>query len=207
METTGVSLSVMVPVPVTGTVLAAVAAESVICSLGSPSASSTVGTRTMKLVAPAGTDTVGPVMATKVRPLSNDTRAGAVSVPSVAVPDAGVMVTVVGVVLALVSVTVKSRLAPSATVGLETEPTRGLSLLLPPTPVPSSVMVVVDEAVPRVAPEGADRLTVKVSLPSNVASLVIATVTVCEVTPGAKVSVPVPPVKSAPAVAVPLAVA
>ena len=206
IETTGVSLSVIVPVPTIGAALTGVEAASVIASLVSPSTSLTVGTRTMKLVAPAGTATLGPVIGAKVRPPSNETWAGFVSVPSVAVPEAGVSATVVGVVLGLVSATVKSRLPPSTMVGLETEPTAGASLFVPPVPVPSSTMVVVDVAVPSVAPLGADRFTVKVSEPSKVVSLASVTVMVCEVTPGAKVSVPVAAVKSA-AVAVPFAVA
>ena len=206
IETTGVSLSVIVPVPVTGAVLIGVDAASVIASVGSPSVSGVLGTRTMKLVAPAGTLTVGPAIGVKVVPPSNDTSAGWVSVPSVAVPEAGVSVTVVGVVLGFVSVTVKSRLPPSTMVGLVTVPTAGASLLVPPVPVPSSTIVVVDVAVPSVAPLGADRFTVKVSEPSKVVSLERVTVMVCEVTPGAKVSVPVAAVKSA-AFAVPFAVA
>ena len=191
METSGVSLSVMVPVPVTGAALAGVDADKVMASVGSPSVSLTVGTRTMKLVAPAGTETVGPSTATKVTPLSNDTRAGLVSVPSVAEPDAGVSVTVVGVVLEFVSVTVKSRLLPSATVGLETEPTRGLSSSVPPGPVPSSVMVLVAVPVVMLALTGVFNTTEYVSAPSNTASLLIVTVIVWLVTPGANVSVPV----------------
>ena len=49
--------------------------------------------------------------------------------------------------------------------------------------------------------------TVKVSLPSKIVSLRIGTVIVRLVTPAAKFSVPLVAVKSAPAVAVPLAVA
>ena len=191
IETTGVSLSVIVPVPVTGAVFTGVEAASVNASVGSPSVSGVVGTRTMKLVAPAGTLTVGPAIGVKVVPPSNETSAGCVSVPSVAVPEAGVSVTVVGVVLGCVSVTAKSRLPPSTTVGLDTVPTAGRSSSPPPVPLPSSTIVVVELAVPRLAPTGADRSTVKVSLPSKVVSLARVTVMVCEVTPGAKVSVPV----------------
>ena len=194
IETTGVSLSVIVPVPTTGAALTGVEAASVICSVGSPRVSSVLGTRTMNEVAPAGTETVGPTTGEKVTPPSNETSAGEVSVPSVAVPEAGVSVTVVGVVLGCVSVTVKSRLLPSTTVGLETVPTAGRSSSPPPVPVPLSTMVVVETAVPSVAPVGALSVTVKVSEPSKVASLVIATVTVWLVTPGAKVSVPEPAV-------------
>ena len=45
-----------------------------------------------------------------------------------------------------------------------------------------------------VAPDGLDNVTVNVSVGSTVASPVTATVTVCEITPGAKVSVPEPAV-------------
>ena len=58
-----------------------------------------------------------------------------------------------------------------------------------------------------VAPDGLDNVTVNVSLGSTVVSPVTATLTVCEITPGAKVIVPEPAVKSWPAVAVPLEVA
>ena len=175
-------------------------------SAASANVSDTMGARTSTDVLPAAM--VAAAAGAQVVPPSVETwSAVPKSATDVAVPAVVLKPTVVAWTLGLDSATVKTaKPPPSATVGLDTD-NAGVSLLLPPTPVPSSVMVVVDEAVPRVAPEGADRLTVKVSLPSNVASLVIATVTVCEVTPGAKVSVPVPPVKSAPAVAVPLAVA
>ena len=59
----------------------------------------------------------------------------------------------------------------------------------------SSVMIVaVAVARARVAPDGVDNVTVNVSVGSTVASPVTATVTVCEITPGAKVSVPEPAV-------------
>ncbi len=81
----------------------------------------------MKLITPGGTVTVLPVNGTKVRPPSTETSVGPgpVSVPSVAVPDAGVTVTTVGVVLVFDKVTVKSRLTPSRAVGLLTEITCG----------------------------------------------------------------------------------
>ena len=180
----------IVPVPTTGAALIGVDAASVKFSVGSVDVSLTLGTRTMKLVAPAGTLTVGPTTGVKVAPPSKETRAGLVSVPSVAVPEAGVSVTTVGVVLGCVSVTVKSRLLPSATVGLETVPTAGRSSSPPPVPVPLSTMVVVETAVPMLAPTAPDKVTVKVSGPSKVVSLLSVTVTVCEVTPGAKVSTP-----------------
>ncbi len=76
--------------------------------------------------------------------------------------------------------------------------------------VATSSLVMVPVAVPRemVAPVGLDSATVKVSVGSTAVSPMTLTVTVCEVTPpGLNVRVPVLPVKSAPAVAVPLAVA
>ena len=75
------------------------------------------------------------------------------------------------------------------------------------TAVSSLVMVPVAVAVPSVAPVGADSVTVRVSVGSTVVSPVTATLTCWESTPGAKVMVPDVAVKSAPAVAVPLAVA
>ncbi len=65
-----------------------------------------------------------------------------------------------------------------------------------PTPVPSQIRALV----------GLLRITVRVSLPSKPASLVIGTVIVFVVSPGANVSVPLAAVKSVPDVAVPLAV-
>ena len=93
-------------------------------------------------------------------PPSKETCSAAlVSLPSVAEPEAGVRVTVVGEVLVWFSVTLKSRWAPSTTVGLETEATAGRSSSLPPEPVPSSAMAVETEAVPSVALVGADSET------------------------------------------------
>ena len=66
----------------------------------------------------------------------------------------------------------------------------GVSLLVPPVPVPSSRMVPMPRLSAIVALATLVRLTLKVSDPSNGVSLVIGTVTVCVVTPGAKVSVP-----------------
>jgi hypothetical protein len=48
---------------------------------------------------PAGTSTLEPVTGVKVKPPSKDTSTGEVSVPTWAVPEVGVSVTVVGVVL------------------------------------------------------------------------------------------------------------
>jgi hypothetical protein len=56
---------------------------------------------------------------------------------------------------------------------------------------PSSlVIVIVDVAVPRVAPDGADRVTVNVSSASTAASLVTVTLTCLEVCPAVNVTVP-----------------
>ena len=59
------------------------------------------------------------------------------------------------------------------------------------TATSSLVMVPVAVAVPRVAPTGLVRVTVKASVGSAVVSPVTATATVWVVTPGAKVRVPV----------------
>ena len=73
---------------------------------------------------------------------------------------------------------------PSLTVALAID-TVGAVLL-----ASSLVMVPVAVAVPSVAPLGLVSFTVKVSFGSTTASPVTATLTVCEVTPGAKVKVP-----------------
>ena len=66
-----------------------------------------VGIRVIKLVLPAGTLTVVPTTVVKVVPPSNETSIGVVvSVPKRPLPLAGVKVTTVGVVLALLKVTV-----------------------------------------------------------------------------------------------------
>ena len=85
--------------------------------------------------------------------------------------------------------------------GLETE-TVGVSSSVPPVPVPSSVMVPRPVASPMVALVAPVRSTVKVSEPSKVVSSVTLTVMVCDVTPAAKVRVPVALAKSVPSVAV-----
>ena len=148
----------------------AVAAANVMFSLVSLIASSTVGTRTIKSVMPAGTLTVVPIILVKVRPLSNETCSGVlVSVPRIAVPEDGVSVTVVGVVLG-VTVMAKSKLPPSIVFGLPTAVTAGLSSSppgpVPVAPVPSSLIVVVMLPVPIVALVGTVRLTAKFSEPS-----------------------------------------
>ena len=101
------SLSVMVPVPCTGAVLRGVLALKLMVSLGSLMVSFVVGIRVIKLVLPAGTLTVVPTTVVKVVPPSNETSIGVVvSVPKRPLPLAGVKVTTVGVVLALLKVTV-----------------------------------------------------------------------------------------------------
>ena len=166
------SLSLIVPVPITGLIFCAVEAASVMFSGVSLITSSVVGTRTIKLIAPAGTLTVVPTNATKVTPPSKETNAGEVSVPRVAVPLARVSVTVVAVVLVLFKLTIKSRLPPSATAGLPTLDTCGRSSSppgpVPIAPVPSSLIVVVTVPPPTatVALLGVFILTVKLSLPS-----------------------------------------
>ena len=67
--------------------------------------------------------------------------------------------------------------------------TVGVSLLVPPVPVPSSKIVPVPLASLMLAPLALDRLTVKASLPSNTVSLVILTVMVWLVWPMAKLTV------------------
>ena len=166
IATTGVPFSVMVPVPRIGAGLSGVDAARVRVSAGSPIASIRVGTRTMKLVAPAGTSTVLPVRGAKLVPLSNETSAAPVSTPSVALPEAGVRVTVVGVVLGFESTTAKSRLPPSAVLGLETETMRGRSSSVPPLPPPLSRIVPRPMATAMLALTEALRLTLKVSAPS-----------------------------------------
>ena len=69
-----------------------------------------------------------------------------------------------------------------------------------------SVTVVLTAAVPSVAFTGAERATEKFSSSSIAVSLVTLTVTVCEVVPGAKVSVPLLAAKSLPAAAEPATV-
>ena len=73
---------------------------------------------------------------------------------------------------------------PSATAALAID-TVGVT-----TAVSSLVMVPVAVAVPRVAPDGVDNVTVNVSVGSTVVSPVTATLRVWEVTPAAKVRVP-----------------
>ena len=85
--------------------------------------------------------------------------------------------------------------------GDETD-TVGVSSSVPPVPVPSSVMVPTPVPSLMVALVAPVRPTVKVSEPSKIVSSVMLTVMVCEVTPAAKVRVPVALAKSVPSVAV-----
>ena len=92
----------------------------------------------------------------------------------------------VGVVEALLSVTVKSSGEPSAATASLILATRGRSSVSPW--VPSSLMVVVTRAVPSAAWLGLSSTTEKVSLPSKTASSMTVRVTVRVVSPGAKVT-------------------
>ena len=67
----------------------------------------------------------------------------------------------------------------------------GWSLLVPPVPVPSSLIVPTPWLSVMLAPLALDRLTLKVSAPSNTVSLAIVTVMVWLVSPAAKFTVPV----------------
>ena len=163
------SLSTMVPVPTTGAAFCGVPALRVMVSSPSLMLSSTVGTRTVKLVTPAGTSTVGPLTVCQVLPPSKLTSIGvAVSTPRSALPLAGVRVTVVGVALGLLSVTTNSSSSPSVTLGLVTLVTCGRSSLtggllgsVGSLGRPSSTISVLTLAVPMLAPPvGLLRLTV-----------------------------------------------
>ena len=166
------SLSVMVPVPMMALGFCGVDAVSVMFSGCSLMMSLTVGTRTIMLVLPAGTLTVMPTNGLNVMPPSVETKAGLVSVPSVAVPLASVSVTAVGLLLALFKLTVKSKLPPSTMVGLLTAATCGRSSSVPPfmpvvpsstivpTPTPSPIVARLADAVAKL------KFTLKVSGPS-----------------------------------------
>ena len=75
---------------------------------------------------------------------------------------------------------------PSATVALEIDTVGGVAT----TVVSSLVTDAVAVAVPRAAPEGLASDTVKVSSGSTTVSPATATFSFCDMTPGAKVSVP-----------------
>ena len=81
----------------------------------------------------------------------------------------------------------------SETVRLDTASV-GVSLSVPPLPVPSSRIVPMPTPSVIVALVGVARLMRKVSAPSNRLSCRIGTVMVCVVVPGANVKVPAPAV-------------
>ena len=109
-----------------------------------------------------------------------------------AFPLASARLTLTGVVLTLLSPTVKTACAsvPSVTVGLLTL-SAGVSLSVPPAPVPSSWIVPMPAPSAMLALVGALSVIVKASLCSKTASSEIASVIVWLNTPGAKISVPV----------------
>ena len=159
-------------------------------SLLSEVASSVVGIRSCIELAPAGIVTL-PATGAHTAPLKNSNAAGElVSVPIVAVPDARLGVNTTGLVLVLESETVKTAFPPSIRGAEATIERLGVSLSEPPAPVPSSLIVPMPKPSAILAFVAPDKLTLKVSMPSNTASLLIFSVIVCVVTPGAKVSVP-----------------
>ena len=184
-------LAVPVAAPVLVTVPVMPPVERVKVSVDSARASSVVAMRSCTELWPAAMVTA-PVTVLQVLPPSVETSkvlAAGVSVPTVAVPllKAGVKLTAVVEVLS--RLTVKTASAPSVSVGLLTLRV-GVSLSVPPVPVPSSLMVPIPVLSLMVAPLALERVMLKVSLPSNTASLVIATVKVLLVSPAAKFSVP-----------------
>ena len=193
------SLSVMVAVPVAAVVVAPETgvAVRVKVSLASDVPSSVVARRSCTEVDPAGMLTLpvtGVHTGVAVVPLLNSSvPVAAVSVPRVAEPLLRLGVKTTAVVLALEMLTVKTAGAPSTTLMSATDKT-GLSLSagVPggTVPVPSSLMVPTPRLSAIEALVAVTKLTLKVSTPSNTVSLEIAMVTVCVVTPGAKVSEP-----------------
>ena len=194
IENCGVgSLSVRVALPVALAARAPLTgvAVNVKASVFSSIASSTVARRSSTLVRPAAMATL-PATVDQLAPPSVETSsvaAAAVSTPSVALPEARLGVKTTGEVLEFDRLTVNTALWPSTIVVLLTD-SSGVSLSTPPLPVPSSLMRPMPMASARLALTGADRLTLKVSLPSKTASLTIGTLTVRLVTPGAKTRVP-----------------
>ena len=149
-------------------------------SLLSEMASSVVAMRSCTEVAPAAMVTV-PITGTQAAPLKNSSvLAALVSAPSVAVPLARLGVKTAAVALAFDRLTVKTACPPSTTGAALTDRLGVSSFAVPPPGKlrPSSTIWLPTEAVPMVAPTGADKLTLKVSLPSNSASLVMPTVIV-----------------------------
>jgi len=186
-EVQELSLSIIEPTPVEAEIVApAVGFDKVTdnVSVDSEIVSSIVPTVTVPDVWPAANERV-PAPAVK-------------SLPDVAVPPAVAQSTLAGAAVLPDRTTANTRLPPSVVDALPIEnEDASLSRI-----VPVPVAVVIDA--PLVAP---DRFTDMVSVDSTTVSSIVATVTVATVCPAAKVSVPDPVVKSAPAVAVPLAVA
>ena len=168
-----------VPAPVS----VGVAARSVSVSGPSKTVSSVVGTRTRKLVTPAGTEMltavplVMPLSVVKVVPPSKDTSiCCAVSVAMLPLPSLSVSVMLVAVVEALLSVTVKSSGEPSAATALLMASTWGRSssgagggsvgVGSTMVPVPSSLMVAEPEPSRMTALVGLESSTEKDSGPS-----------------------------------------
>ena len=169
-------------------------AVSVKVSFGSEVVSLTVARRSCTEVAPGAIVTL-PVTGTQALPLNCSSAAGAaVSVPSVALPFVSEGVKTTGLALGFDSVTVKTAGAPSATLIAAIERLGVSSLDGVPfgSRRPSSTISVVTAVATgsMAAPFGAERVIVSVSLRSSVVSFVIETVTVFEVSPGAKLSVP-----------------
>ena len=177
------SSSVIVPVAVVASA-ASVAFDdgldsaTVKVSLYSSRASSAVATVNVAVVSPLGTVT---------DPVVDSRSAAAAFSSSPSIVDA-VQVAVTSAVAAADSVTVNSTGAPSVADASATPSVGGSSL---------SVIVPVAVASPRVAFDGLDRVSVKVSSGSSRSSSSVATATVAVVSPGMTVSVPLAAVKSA----------
>ena len=189
------SLSVMVAVPVTPLPLVTVPViapvDSVKVSEDSARLSSVVASRNWTELWPAAMVTAPETVLQLAPPLVETCSrlAAAVSVPSVAVPLLSVGVKLTAEVEVLFRETVKTALAPSFTV---TSPMLmvGVSLLVPPLPVPSSLMVPTPWASEILALVALARLTLKDSEPSKTLSLLMVTEMTWEVSPAAKFRVP-----------------
>jgi hypothetical protein len=129
-------------------------------------------------VTPAGTVSTPPLNVTPLLKLGVVLK----SVPAVAVVPVRLNAKFVGVLDALLSVTVCVMLPPSVALAAVTLLMVGAASLSMMVPMP-----VASEMAALLAPLN---VTLKVSLPSNTVSLVIGTVMVCVVCPGVKVSVP-----------------
>ena len=109
-----------------------------------------------------------PVTVLQVLPASLDTSkvfAAAVSIPSVAVPAITLGVKLTALVETLLRLTVNTAAAPSATVGLLTDSV-GISLSLPPVPVPSSLITPTPLASLMIAPLALLKVMLNASRPS-----------------------------------------